>query len=362
MADEDQDDKQHEPSQKKLDDARKKGDVPRSQDVTSAVSYATLLLAFIAMGPWVATRFGDLGVSILSRIGHASTMRAVSGPPLDALSLGLELGRGLLPLLVPPGVVVIASLLAQRTLVFAPSKLSPKLSRISPLSNAKNKYGRAGLFEFLKSFLKLLIVSGALALFLSLRMDRIAATMSATPGGVARLMGELATDFLTIVVLVFAGFGAVDLLFQHSEHRRRNRMSQKELKDEMKESEGDPHMKMARRQRAQQIALNTMLVDVAEAKVVIVNPEHFAVALKWEPAFSGPPICVAKGVDEVAARIREAAMEAGVPIHRDPPTARAIHASTEIGQEIHPDQYRPVAAAIRFAERMRAEARKRILD
>ncbi|RYH07495.1 flagellar biosynthesis protein FlhB [Tropicimonas sp. IMCC6043] len=359
---EDDDDKQHEPSRKKLDDARRKGDVPRSQDLSSAISYATILIAFIVAGPWVTMHFGDLGISILSRIGHASATRAHLGLPLDALSLGRELGRGLLPLLFPPGLVVIASLLAQRSLVFAPSKLAPKISRISPLSNAKNKFGRSGLFEFLKSLMKLLIVSGVLALFLSSRMDRIAAAMRATPGGVAQLMGALAIDFLTIVVLVFASFGAIDLIFQHSEHLRRNRMSQKEMKDEMKESEGDPHMKMARRQRAQQIALNTMLVDVADANVVIVNPEHYAVALKWDTTFAGPPICVAKGVDEVAARIREAAIAAGVPIHRDPPTARAIHAATEIGQEIHADHYRPVAAAIRFADRMRAEARKRMLD
>ena len=249
-----------------------------------------------------------------------------------------------------------------RTLVFAPNKLAPKLSRISPLSNAKNKYGRSGLFEFAKSFVKLTVVSCILAVFLSARMDRIASAMASSPGGVAQLMAELAIDFLTIVVLVFGTIGGIDLLWQQSEHRRKNRMSHKELKDETKESEGDPYMKMARRQRAQEIALNSMLADVPDASVVVVNPEHYAVALKWDASFDGPPICVAKGVDEVAARIREAAIEAGVPIHRDPPTARAIHAATDIGQEIHPDQYKPVAAAIRFAEKMRALARKRVLD
>ncbi|SDI63206.1 EscU/YscU/HrcU family type III secretion system export apparatus switch protein [Aliiruegeria lutimaris] len=361
MAEEEQD-KQHEPSQKKLDDARKKGDVPRSQDLTGAIAYATILIAIVALGPSIATRFGDLGTSILSSLENSAATRAHFGVPLERGALGSSLLQGLLPLMLPPGLIVIASLLAQRTLVFAPSKLAPKLSRISPLSNAKNKYGRSGLFEFAKSFLKLVIVSGVLFLFLSARMDSIAATMSSTPGGVAQLMGELAVDFLTIVVLVFGTFGAIDLLWQHAEHRRRNMMSHKELKDEAKESEGDPFMKMARRRRAQEIAMGSMLADVPDASVVVVNPEHYAVALKWDPSFSGPPICVAKGVDEIAARIREKAMESGVPIHRDPPTARAIHATTEIGQEIHPDQYRAVAAAIRFAEKMRGLARQRVLD
>ncbi len=361
MADDEQD-KQNEPSQKKLDDARKKGDVPRSQDVNAAISYGTILLTFVVMGPWIAGHFGDLGVSILARIGHPSATRAHLGIPLDAASLWRELGTGILPMLIPPGLLVIAALLAQRSLVFAPNKLAPKLSRISPISNAKNKYGRSGLFEFAKSFTKLVIVSGVLAFFLSQRMDTIASTMTSTPGGVSQLMARLATEFLAIIVVVFGTIGGIDLLFQHAEHIRRNRMSHKELKDEMKESEGDPYMKMARRRRAQEIALNSMLADVKEANVVIVNPEHYAVALKWNPTFSGPPICVAKGVDEVAAQIREVAMESAVPIQRDPPTARAIFAATDVGQEIHPDHYRPVAAAIRFAEQMRAKARKSFID
>ena len=108
-----------------------------------------------------------------------------------------------------------------------------------------------------------------------------------------------------------------------------------------------------RRQRGQEIATNRMLQDVGTADVVVVNPTHYAVALKWNRKARGAPICVAKGVDDVAARIRERAAEAGVPIHSDPPTARAIHANVEIGQQIQPEQYRAVAAAIRFAETMR---------
>ncbi|NCM97925.1 MAG: flagellar biosynthesis protein FlhB, partial [Rhodobacterales bacterium] len=133
----------------------------------------------------------------------------------------------------------------------------------------------------------------------------------------------------------------------------------KEMMDENKDSEGDPHTKAARRQRGYDIATNRMLEDVPQADVIVVNPTHYAVALKWDRAARRAPVCVAKGVDEIAARIRERAAAAGVPIHRDPPTARALHASVEIGQEIRPDQYRAVAAAIRFAEAMRKRARQR---
>ena len=130
-------------------------------------------------------------------------------------------------------------------------------------------------------------------------------------------------------------------------------MSRKELTDETKNSEGDPHMKQQRRQKGVSIAMNQMLADVPEADVIIVNPTHYAVALKWDRLSPGAPVCVAKGVDLVAARIRERATEAGVPIHSDPPTARALHATLEIGQQVPHDHYKAVAAAIRFADRIR---------
>ena len=134
-------------------------------------------------------------------------------------------------------------------------------------------------------------------------------------------------------------------------------MSHQELREEHKQHEGDPHMKQERRQRAQKIALDQMMAEVPKADVVIVNPTHFAVALKWYREPGSAPVCVAKGVDHMALAIREAAAQAGVPVRHDPPTARALHATTEIGQEIIPEHYRAVAAAIRFAEIMRRRAR-----
>lgn len=135
-------------------------------------------------------------------------------------------------------------------------------------------------------------------------------------------------------------------------------MSLKEMRDEQKEAEGDPEFKHRRKARAREIAMNQMLSDVPKADVVIVNPTHFAVALQWDRQ-TAAPVCVAKGVDEVAHRIRKIAQESGVPIQRDPSTARALFATIEIGQEIMPEHYRPVAAAIRFAQEMRRTARGR---
>ena len=118
-------------------------------------------------------------------------------------------------------------------------------------------------------------------------------------------------------------------------------------------------MKQHRRARAQEIAMSQMIADVPDANVVIVNPTHYAIALKWDRLSGGAPVCVAKGTDHIAARIREVASDAGVPLHSDPPTARALFATVDIGQEIPADYYRPVAAAIRFADSMRAKARQK---
>jgi flagellar biosynthetic protein FlhB len=135
-------------------------------------------------------------------------------------------------------------------------------------------------------------------------------------------------------------------------------MSREDLKKETKQTDGDPAMKQQRRQRGYDIAMNKMLVETATADVVIVNPTHYAVALKWDPTSGQAPIVVAKGMDEIAARIRQVANENAVPIRSDPPTARAIHASCYVGDSIKPDQYRAVAAAIRFAEVIRKKARR----
>jgi flagellar biosynthetic protein FlhB len=263
-----------------------------------------------------------------------------------------------IPWLGVPAAVVLCSLLLQRALVIAPQKLQPRLTRISPFSNAAQKFGRAGLFEFGKSFLKLCVFGVLLFTFISLRLEQILSALFESPRQATALLFGLTLQFLAIVVCISAVIGVIDALFQRAEHLRRMRMSRRELMDEAKQTEGDPHLRQARRQRAYEIATNAMLSEVSRADVVIVNPEHYAVALQWSRAPGSAPVCVAKGVDRIALRIREAAQEAGVPIRRDPPTARALHATVEIGEEIRPEHYRAVAAAIRFADRMREKAQR----
>jgi len=268
------------------------------------------------------------------------------------------IGLALLVWFLLPGFASLLSVLAQRSFVFAPTKLAPKLSRINPIQNAKNKYGMSGLFEFAKNFAKLLCFSLVLAAFLAFRLPEMAGSLHAEPAVIGALIGRMLIEFLFVVLLIALSIGMLDYLWQRFDHLRKNRMSHREVKDEHKQHEGDPHLKQERRQRATQIASQQMMGDVITADVIIVNPTHYAVALKWSRLPGAAPVCVAKGVDHVALAIRDLAMSHGVPVRSDPPTARAVYALTPIGQEIDPKHYRAVAAAIRFAQTMRRRARK----
>jgi flagellar biosynthetic protein FlhB len=358
MSEDNDGEKQYEASEHKLAEARKRGELVRSAEINVAAAYAGLLLAATGLGLASLRAFGTEAMTLLDQADSLAPLVLAGGSgPLGGM-LG-QLFWAVAPWFLLPMIMVLAGLMAQRAIVFAPEKLMPKLSRINPFANAAQKFGRSGLFEFAKSFVKLVIISVILGLFLADRMPRIAVTQAFSPGMVVSELGRLIVEFLFLILLTAAAIGGADYLWQRAEHLRRNRMSRQELIDETKQSDGDPQMKGHRRQKAVEIATNKMLADVANADVVIVNPTHYAVALKWKRGSLHAPLCVAKGVDEIAARIRERAAEAGVPIQPDPPTARAIYATVEIGREIRPEHYKAVAAAIRFAERIRQHARER---
>jgi flagellar biosynthetic protein FlhB len=350
-------DKSFEPTEAKLRKAREKGEVAKSTDLSVAAAYAGLLIALYAAGSGMMQGFGTALMSLLDQPDrHAQLMFNGSGTtPVGGLLMALTIP--LLPMFLVPFVAVLLSILAQRAFVFAPSRLEPKVSKISLIANAKNKFGRAGLFEFFKSFLKLVLYSICLGLYLGHRMPDMIASSGTGAFSVVIMLAKLGMEFLVLSLLIALPIGVIDAAFQHAEHRRKNMMSRKEIQDETKAAEGDPQMKGQRRQKAQQIAMGQMMADVPNADVVIVNPTHYAVALQWSREKGSAPKCVAKGVDEVAAAIRRVANENAVPIHSDPPTARALHATIEIGQEIMEEHYAPVAAAIRFAEAMRERAK-----
>lgn len=349
--------KSHAATEHKLDEARKRGDRPLSTDATTAAVYLGFGLTAMTLSGGALVSVGAVLTGMLSRADRLSET-ALSGSPAPVLGPWLmQVASAVAPWFGIPAGLALLALLAQGAPAFTPSRLAPKLSRISPLSTAKQKFGTQGIVEFLKSLAKLTVLGTVLGQYTLARLDEIIASAALEPGPGAAVLGGLVLGLVTRVIIVACIFAVADVLWQQASFRRRNRMTRQEVIEEMKESEGDPALKQQRRARAVAIATAPLRKAVAGAEVVIVNPTHYAVALAWDRTGGRAPVCVAKGMDEIAARIREIAAENGVPIQSDPPTARAIHAEVPVGQEIDRRHYRAVAAAIRFAERIRDGAR-----
>lgn len=343
------DSKPFEATPRKLEEARKRGDVPLSQDLVAAMVFAGALISIFAYGDWMFVQTGESLSRILADPEHFAKIGLRPILPSLLMAIGAWF--------ILPFAAALFGGGAQGAMVFAPNKIKPRFSRISPLSNAKQKFGKDGIFNFLKSLCKLLVYSLVLALICWTKRQEILLLPELSARQTLALIGELCQVFLLVAVIAMTAIAAIDFIWQRSQFLRKQRMSLKELKDETKETEGDPHTRQARRQKAQQIATNQMLSDVPGADVVIVNPNHFAVVLTWDRGKESVPICTAKGVDEIAARIREIAQASGVPIYRDPPTARTLFAVLQVGQEIPADHYRAVASAIRFADAIRTKAK-----
>jgi flagellar biosynthetic protein FlhB len=357
MNDEDQSTKTFPPTPQKLLEARKKGEIARSTEILTFAGYLGFFVAFFWTGQDSLQKAGSVFIVLIDQADKLSTL-FLSGQSAS-LHFGLirSIAMAFLPVFLIPLLAVLGMLVATRGIVFAPNKIQPKLSKVSVFKNAQNKFGRSGLFQFFMSFSKLIIYSSVLIVFLIFRMNDMISALASEPGVIVLLMLEVCIEFLFIVVMVSLCIGIIDFAWQFFDHIRKNMMSRKEVLDETKNMEGDPHLKQERQQRAQTNASHSIVSTVPSADVVIVNPTHFAVALKWERIPGKAPICVAKGIDSVAVRIREIAHEKAVPIHSDPPIARALHATTELEEEISVEFFEAVAVAIRFSEKMKARAR-----
>lgn len=355
-------DRQHQPTQQKIKRSRDEGDVPYSSEITVAATYGAFYAVIIIAGGWSLSR---IAATLTAFFRHPADVGAALLSPHATGFLGgfiIEIMSALAPIFGALAIAAVGSLVAQQAVVFAPSKLKPKLSRLSIVENAKQKYGPNGLFEFVKSAAKLSAISAIL--FFGLR-DRFVELpeMSALPAQAFQsVIQREAAFFLGLVTFAAVVIAAIDLPWKRAQHQKKLMMSHEELKKESKENEGDPALKGARRERAQALARNRMMADVPKANVVIVNPTHYAVALQWDRKSGAAPICVAKGVDAIAARIREVAAEAGVPIQRDPPTARSIYAMVEVGEEIRKEHYAAVAVAIHYADEIIRKSKQKFIQ
>lgn len=348
--------KSHEPTPSRIDKARREGDVAQSKETNAAASYVGFYLALAAASTGAV---GTLAFQLSQMFDRPETFAAQAfaadgGEFIFSLS-GVAL-QAIAPFFILPALGVLAALFAQRAIAFAPSKIKPKFSRLSLVSNAKKKYGPDGLSEFLKSAVKLIVICIIFGVIFSQHIAYLPMDARLPAQILPQSILREGVIFAGAIVIFSAALAMIDLPWSRHMHMSKLKMTLEEMKKENKEQEGDPTMKQSRRERGQEIARNRMMKDVPDADVVIVNPTHYAVALKWDRKAGAAPVCVAKGTDEIAAKIREIAALSGVPIRSDPPTARAIHASVDIGEEVQREHYAAVAAAIHFADAMRKKA------
>lgn len=338
-------------SETKIRKSREKGDTPQSTEANTFMLYVSLVVVILLFGTAVTKQLFTSLSMMLSRpdmIGEMALQDQDGGPFKDILS---SIVFAVSPVFLIPVLFIFASLIVQRSIVVAPDKILPKLSRISPISNAKQKYGMNGMVEFLKRLAKMSFIAAIAGMFFYQAFFKLTA-LSGMPKHYILIEMKDEALLLTLYMIIATGLiTLVDLPYAQFSYLKKLRMTFQEVRDEAKESEGDPHMKRARRARAEAITKSSMLRDVASANVIIVNPTHYSVALKWDRESGEVPVCVAKGVDEMAMRIRERADMHDIPIFSDPPCARSIFALVDVGEGIRYEHYAAVAAAIHFADK-----------
>lgn len=342
----DQHQRTEEPTQKRLDEARKKGDAPRSQEIVATVMIGAAGLAMWLLAGPAARSLSSAGAAFLDH-PHQFTADADSLQRLFlavAVKAGVALA-GLAFLFVAAALVANAG---QAFPVIAPDKIKPQLNRLSPLEGAKRLFGAVALVNFAKGVGKIFIVGSILTFSLWPDHERLAGLPNADMRSILSVAGFEVGKLIAAAVAAMSVISVLDYAWARREWRKRLRMTKEEIRREMKESEGDPQIKGRQRQQRDQRARRRMMSAVKDATVLIMNPTHFAVALKYDASEAAAPLCVAKGLDDLALRLRAVAAEAGVPVVENPPLARALYAVVEIDEEIPVEHYEAVAKVIGF--------------
>ncbi len=349
----DQSQKTEEPTQKRLDDARKKGQVAASREVNHWFMILAATVVMMMVAPGLMEQLRRLFIKFIGQ-PHQLPMDFNS---LHAMMIELvgAVGMALLPLTL---LLIAAALLAglvQNGLLFAPDQLKPKLEKISMLKGVKRLFSSRSLTEFLKGIFKLVIVAAVAVMLMIPEFNRIEEIPSQSIAASLALLHSLTVKLLIGVLAIVSLIAALDLLYQRMMHTRQMKMSRQEIKDELKQTEGDPIVRGRLRQIRRERAQKRMMAAVPEATVVVTNPTHFAVALKYDLDEMPAPVVVAKGADHIARRIREIAEENDVPILENPPLTQALHAGVEIGEEVPEQHYKAVAEIISYVLKLKGK-------
>lgn len=352
-------DKTEKPTPKRLDDARKKGDVPKSKDVTSAVGLLLWLVLFAVAGSFGATRIAALWESLFATIGQGWAVTGFAGAARSIGAQAAELAITLVAvLLVPVAAVGLLTDFLQAGPVLTFEKLKPKLENMNPVEGVKRMFSMDNLIEVLKALAKtaLLFLVGWLLVKSALpEIVNLARSPTLPVGAVASVMWSLTLKLLIWSTVLFAGVAVLDAAWQHHSFGKKMHMSLRDIKQEVKESEGDPHVKQQRRQLQQEWSQSQAVQAARGANVLIVNPTHIAIAIDYDRETTPVPTIAFKGEEHVARAMREAAEGAGVPIVRNIPLARDLYARAEVGEIIPSDLFDVIAEVILWAREVREQ-------
>jgi flagellar biosynthetic protein FlhB len=344
------DDRTEEPTQRRLDQAIERGDVAKSQEINTFFVLGGFALAVMVLSGPVARA---LALDLRGFLMNAHLVSA-DGAGLTAAGRSALLAW-LAAVALPLGLLALAGLAGgavQHRPLWSATPMKPQLARISPLSGAKRVFGKEAFVQFIKGLLKILIVGSVAGAVLWAERDRLDVLARFEPAAVLVSTLALALKLLGGVLAVYAFLAVGDAVYQRLSWLSRQRMTKRELKEEYKETEGNPEIKARLRQIRMARVRKRMMAAVPKATVVVANPTHYAVALQYETGMAAP-LCVAKGVDALALRIRAVATEHGVPVVENPPLARALHASMDIDEEIPVEHYKAVAEVIGYVLRLR---------
>lgn len=356
MADEqDQSQKTEDPTQKRLEEARKKGDIAKSQDVPIWFLMMATAGIMAAAGP-LAGMIADPLVRIMD---HPHAFRLTNGGAQQLVaSLLASLAT---PMLVIFAVIAVAGVLGhvvQARPLWTGEKIKPELSKLSPMKGFQRMFGMQGWVNLLKSIAKMAAIAGAMMYAVWPEATAISESGRLDPSGLLTMTQVIAGRLLLAAVVVVGVIAGADFIYQRWSFMQRMRMSRQDVKDEVKQQEGDPHVRARLRQIRLERSRKRMMQNVPKSTVVITNPTHYSVALRYDPEKDAAPVCMAKGADEVALRIRELAKEHNIPIVENVPLARALFASVEIEESVPREHFEAVAKIIGFVMST-AKGRKR---
>jgi flagellar biosynthesis protein FlhB len=350
--DQDEESKSEEPTSKRLADAREKGQVPRSQEFSHVFALGGALILVLFVLPWSAGRINQTLVPFIEQ-PHAL---AADGGALQLIFQDLLMTVGVamaVPLLLMMVITVLASVAQVGFLVSTENFMKFDLERLNPMTALKQKFSMKNLVEFLKALAKLLIVGLVISTILKPLWGSFDHFISLSVMDALNETRREAAKIIFAALLALLTLAGADYLYQRYAFMRDMRMTKQDIKDEFKQAEGDPLIKGKIRQLRVERARNRMMANVPTADVVVTNPTHYAVALKYDPAIMGAPAVVAKGVDHLALRIREIAEEHDVPLIANPALARALYATAEVDEEIPADHYKAVAQIISYVFKMK---------